>query len=55
MDLGQRVKVIKGLDKGKEGEVVRAPVVPHNSNYNVKLDDGHINMYLLDWLEAINK
>ena len=53
MNLGQRVRVIKGLDKGKEGEIVRIPAVPHGSNYNVKLDDGHTNMYPLDWLEAI--
>ena len=53
MNVGQRVKVIKGLDTGKEGEVVRIPAVPHGSYYNVKLDDGHVNMYILDWLESI--
>ena len=66
MDVGQRVKVIKSLDAGKEGEIVgkHTKLVPVAAllvggddkpvEYsNVRLDDGHTNLYPSDWVEAI--
>jgi len=68
MDTGQRVRVIKALDKGKEGVIIGQHTksvppailrvggddtpVPY---CNVKLDDGHINLYPLDWVEAVEQ
>ena len=67
MDIGQRVRVITALDKGKEGEITGkhtklAPVPilqvggddKHVDYCTVKLDDGHVNLYPLDWIEVIN-
>ena len=67
MDIGQRIRVIKSLDRGKEGEIIGGHtklVLPANllvggddtptPYYNVKLNDGHINLYPLDWVEAVD-
>ncbi len=67
MDVGQRVRVRISLDKGKEGEIIgkHTKLVPVPAlkvggddkpvDYcTVKLDDGHINLYPLDWVEVIN-
>ena len=66
MDVGQRVKVIKALDEGKEGEItakhtktVPVPALLVGGDEKpvdyctVKLDDGHINQYPLDWVEPV--
>ena len=66
MDVGKRVKVLKSLDEGKEGEIIgkHTKSVPVESllvggddkpvDYlNVKLDDGHTNLYPADWVEAV--
>ena len=66
MDLGQRVKVTQSIDMGKEGEIVakHTKSVPVSAlrvggddkpvDYcTVKLDDGHTNLYPIDWVEAI--
>ena len=66
MEIGQRVRIMKSLDAGKEGEIIGKHVksVPVESlrvggddkpvEYsNVKLDDGHTNLYPSDWIEAI--
>jgi hypothetical protein len=68
MDVGQRVRVKKSLDTGKEGEIIgkhTKQVLPANllvggddkpvPYYNVKLDDGHINLYPVDWVRAFKK
>jgi hypothetical protein len=67
MEVGQRVKVTEALDTGKEGEIVDKHtkiVTPAALQVGgddkpveyctVKLDDGHINLYPLDWIEAIS-
>lgn len=67
MDVGQRVKVIKSIDTGKEGDIVgrhtkSVPVAilqvggdDKPVDYcTVKLDDGHTNLYPLDWVEALS-
>jgi hypothetical protein len=54
LKLGQRVRVKIGLDEGKEGKVQRVPTDPY-LDYNVELDDGHVNRYPLAWLEATDK
>ncbi len=54
LKLGQKVRVKIGLDAGKEGKVQRVPTDPH-LDYNVELNDGHVNRYPLDWLETKNK
>lgn len=54
LKLGQKVRVKIGLDAGKEGKIQKVPIAPH-LDYNVALDDGHVNRYPLDWLEAIDK
>jgi hypothetical protein len=64
MDTGQRVKVIKSIDTGKEGEIIKkhtklVPVAALQVGGDdkpveyctVKLDDGHTNLYPLDWVE----
>ena len=66
MDTGQRVKVTKSLDKGKEGEIIgkHTKLVPPAilqvggddkpvEYCTVKLDDGHTNLYPLDWVEVV--
>ncbi len=66
MDVGERVKVIKSLDTGKEGEIVgkHTKLVPVPAlqvggddkpvDYcTVKLDDGHINLYPSDWVKSV--
>lgn len=66
MDTGQRVRITKALDKGKEGEVtgthtksVPPPILQvggdeqPTSYCTVRLDDGHINLYPQDWVEAV--
>jgi hypothetical protein len=67
MDIGQRVKVINSIDTGKEGEIIGKhtklfpPAILQVGGDDkpveyrtVKLDDGHTNLYPLDWIEAIN-
>ena len=67
MDVGQRVRVITALDKGKDGEIigkhtksVPVPILQVGGDdapieyCTVKLDDGHMNLYPLDWVEVIN-
>ena len=67
MDVGQRVRVITALDKGKEGEIIskHTKLVPVPAlrvggddtpvDYcTVKLNDGHTNLYPLDWVEVLN-
>ena len=67
MDVGQRVRVTVALDEGKEGEITGKHtklVTPSwlqgggddkpADYYTVKLDDGHINLYPVDWVEALN-
>jgi len=67
MDVGQRVRVTRALDEGKEGEItgkhtklVTVPILQVGGDdvpvdyYTVKLDDGHINLYPVDWVEVIN-
>ena len=66
MEVGQRVRVITSLDKGREGEIVGEFVmsVPPlilqvggdetpKAYSKVKLDDGHTNLYPLDWVVPI--
>jgi len=68
MDVGQRVRVTKSIDTGKEGEVIRehtklvtVPILQVGGDdkpvdyYTVKLDDGHTNLYPVDWVEALSK
>jgi hypothetical protein len=67
MDVGQRVRVIRALDEGKEGEIigkhtklVPVPILRVGGDdapvdyYTVKLDDGHTNLYPLGWVESVN-
>ena len=67
MDVGQRVRVVTALDEGKEGEITGkhtklspVPILQVGGDdkpvdyCTVKLDDGHINLYPLDWIEVIN-
>ena len=66
MEIGQRVKVLKALDKDKEGEItnifkksVPMPMLLVGGDdkpqpyVTVKLDDGHINQYPEDWVESV--
>lgn len=66
MEVGQRVKVTKSIDTGKEGEIIgkhtkSVPVLSLRVGGDdkpvdyctVKLDDGHTNLYPTDWVEAI--
>ena len=69
MDAGQKVKVIYGLDKGREGELIKThtmsvPVAGLRVGgiddkpakmYTVSLSDGHTNMYPVDWVEPLKK
>ena len=66
MDVGQRVRITRLLDKGEEGKVIATytKTVPVKTlqvgddkprDYcKVALDDGrHVKLYPLDWVEAI--
>ena len=69
MNAGQKVKVIRGLDKGMEGEIIKihtmsVPVATLRiggiddkpaTMYTIALDEGHTNMYPADWVEPIKK
>jgi len=64
MDVGQRVRVTRLLDKGLEGKLIATytKTVPPKTlqvgddkprEYcKVALDDGHTKSYPLDWVEA---
>ena len=66
---GQKVRVIYGLDKGMEGEVVKThtmavPVAALRvggiddkpaTMCTVSLNEGHTNMYPVDWIESIKE
>ncbi len=68
MIAGQKVRVIRGLDKGMKGEVVKThtmavPVAllrvggiddAPAAMVTVSLNEGHTNMYPVDWVESIS-
>ena len=67
MDVGQKVRVLRSIDKGQEGEIIGTytKLVPPEGlkvggddapipYCKVRLDETHTKLFPQDWVEAIN-